>query len=604
MPARPFPQAAARWPIGPADFRNALLCALAVVVAVALTWPFAESPYNDDWSYSFTVKRLLSTGQLTYNGWASASLIAQAYWGLLWVKAFGFSYTVLRLSTVPLAAAAIFLCYLLARHADLRPRFAAFAALMVGLSPLYLPVACTFMTDAPGLFFILLSMYAFVRAIGSPGAVSAIGWLAFGIAVGFVGGTDRQIVWVAPLVLAPYTAWLRRDSPPILFSCLFGWVLLLGAALLTIRWFNHQPYAIPEFSIRDDLRLALHQKAHYVVNVMAIGLTLLWMILPAMWGLVRGWNPTRALVALVLFIGPVVILPMRPRYAVAPWIGNTLSAGGAMGGAELAGTRPVAMPMFVRISAAVVVLAAACVLMADLLLLLTRPLHAVRSTVRFFLFPPPHAAVIPAMTLFALAYFALLLPRCSTNMVYDRYVIPLMPCAMIPILLGYQNRGQQKLPVWAIVLLGIYALYGIAITQEVTALGRARATAVDWLGAAGVKETQIDAGFELDCQAQLDSTGYINDPRIHLPKGAYNRDGGPTYKLQPLYRLEFNLASDTAPTRFGSVPYFSYLYPFHRAVYIDRYVDPWWLNPRKAATRPKDSYHHFIPPTALPANDE
>ena len=100
LPAVPDRDDDALPPSGSSDLRNALLCGLAVVAAMALTQPIANAPFNDDWSYSFTVKRLLETGKLTYNGWASASLIAQAYWGLIWVKAFGFSYTVLRLSTL------------------------------------------------------------------------------------------------------------------------------------------------------------------------------------------------------------------------------------------------------------------------------------------------------------------------------------------------------------------------------------------------------------------------------------------------------------------------------------------------------------------------
>jgi hypothetical protein len=50
------------------------------------------------------------------------------------------------------------------------------------------------------------------------------------------------------------------------------------------------------------------------------------------------------------------------------------------------------------------------------------------------------------------------------------------------------------------------------------------------------------------------------------------------------------------------VPYISYLYPFHRQIFIDAYADPWWLNPRKAATRPADRFHRFIPLTALPGD--
>ncbi len=471
--------------IGPDDFRNALLCGLAVLVAVMITWPFCEFPYNDDWSYSFTVKHLLQTHQLTYNGWASASLIAQAYWGLLWVKVFGFSYTILRISTIPLATIAISICYLLARHAGLKPRFAVFATLMLGLSPLYLPVACTFMTDAPGLFFIMLCMYAMVRALESPRTSHAIAWLCIGLTVGLVGGTGRQIVWVVPMVFAPYIAWIRRDNLPILVCCIFGWVLVFAGALLTMRWFAHQPFSVPETSLKVDLQLALRKKAHYIISVLGIGLTLIWVILPALWGLTKNWNPTRALLALVLFIGPAIILPMRPRYAVAPWMGNTLSFSGVMGGAELSGNRPVAMPKVVRIISAVVVFAVACILICDLLIRLTRPLTTLRKTRDFLLFPRPGEAVIPAMLLFALAYVVLLLPRCATDMVYDRYMLPIMPCVLFPILLKYQKRGESTVPPLALILFGIYAIYGICITQDVTALARARAVAINRLVAAG-----------------------------------------------------------------------------------------------------------------------
>jgi len=57
------------------DLRNAILCALAVAAAVLSAWPFADLAFNDDWSYGFTVKRLLETGRVTYNGWASPAFV-------------------------------------------------------------------------------------------------------------------------------------------------------------------------------------------------------------------------------------------------------------------------------------------------------------------------------------------------------------------------------------------------------------------------------------------------------------------------------------------------------------------------------------------------
>jgi len=581
------------------DLRNALLCGLAVVIAIALTVPISESPFNDDFSYSYTVKRLLQTHALTYNGWASASLIAQAYWGLIWVKAFGFSLTVLRFSTLPLAAGAVSICCLLARGAGLQPRFAVFASLMLGLSPLYLPQACSFMTDAPGLFCIMLSMYAMIRAIESARSRSVLAWLAMGLIVGFIGGTGRQIVWVVPLVLAPYLAWLRRDNAIVFRSAIAGWMLVFAGVLLTLHWFHHQPYSIPENSIRSDLRSAWHHKGHFIFSVLAIGLTLIWVILPAFWGVFRNWNAARALVAVVLFIGPAIILPRRPHYAVAPWIGNTLDPRGVLGKDELSGDRPIAMPLMVRIVFAIAVFAVACVLVADLLLSFSRPFTAVRRMVRFMLFPRQSQAVIPAMLLFSAAYFALLMPRCATDMVYDRYLLPIMPCVLFPILSGYQRRGENRIPLAVKLLFGVYTLYAIAITQDITAMGRARCTAVNRLlndHQANIQPTQIDGGFEYNYLTQLETIGYINDGRIRLPRNAFKDGLGPTYAIQPLYRLELTPAADTTPTPFGYVSYFSYLYPLHRRIYIDAYTDPWWLNPRKAATRPADRYHHFIAP--------
>jgi hypothetical protein len=603
------------------DFRNAALCGLAVVIAVLLTNPFAESPFNDDWSYSITVRQLVqpgtlklahwaqqsasqryyfehlpTRGKLIYNGWASASLIAQAYWGLLWVKLFGFSYVVLRLSTLPLAALAASICYLLGRMVGLNRQFALFSTLLMGLSPLYLPVASSFMTDAPGLFFILLSMYCLGRAMNAKTTGPAIAWLLIGSTIGMIGGTGRQFVWVVPLVMLPYTAWLRRANTTIVVCAILSWIAVLGGALYTVHWFNAQPYSIPEIPLRDELRLAIKKPPHYLLRVLAIPLTAIWVMFPALWGiLLRGWKANRALIVVLAMLGPVLLLvKFRPKYGVAPWMPNTLSAQGVMGGAELAGDRPIIISMPMGVIIAIIVFTVASILMADLLIWLSRLFTAFRTVIRAVLFPENGHGLLPAMVLFALAYFTLLLPRCASNMAYDRYIIPLMPCVLFPLLLRYQREGDRKVPIASWLLLGFYALWAIGITQEVTALGRARAQAADIVIASGKRRPLIDAGFEFCNETQVLETGYVNDPRIKIPRGAFKPHEGPTYIVQSKYRLEFESASDTKPSEFGYVDYTTYLYPFHRRIYIDQYIDPWWLDPRKAATRPADKWHSVI----------
>jgi hypothetical protein len=300
-------------------------------------------------------------------------------------------------------------------------------------------------------------------------------------------------------------------------------------------------------------------------------------------------------VAFLILIGPVMVLALwRPKYAVAPWMGNTLSYQGVMGGAELAGHRPIVLPKPLRIFIAVAVFSMASILLADLLLWLTRPFTVIRRARQFFLFPDRSDALLPAMVLFAAAYFTLLLPRCASNMAYDRYILPLMPCVLFPLLLSYQQQGKWKVPKTVWILLGIYAAFAICITQEITALDRTRAQAANVLIAAGVPRTEIDAGFEFDFETQIMTTGYVNDPRIKIPSDAVKKDLISTYSVAARYRLEFAPAVDTQETEHGWIGYTTYLYPFHRRVYIDKFRDPWWLYPSRAATHPADRNHRFV----------
>ena len=430
------------------DGRAAVGVALATLAAVLLTWPFADAPFNDDWSYALTARTLADTGRLAYNGWASASLVAQAYWGAAWIKAFGFSFAVLRLSTIPLSTAAVGLCYLLVRRAGLRPPLAAFASLLLGWSPLYLPVAATFMTDAPGLFFTLAALYALVRAVDAGSSRSAIGWLIAGMAVGGVGGTGRQIVWVVPLTVGPYAAYARRGDVAFAVAAAVSWAVVLGGAAWTVRWFNRQMLTIPEPSPLSDVVLAVGKPVHYVGNVVGLGLTVVWVTLPALWPLGRAVaaRRRRGVAAVVLLAAVAAVIALRHHqavrtaaarheaphadpahlwpYAMAPWMDNTLDPHGVMGSSEIANDRPVALPTPVRVGLGVVVFAAAAAALAvagDVLF--SDPAGVARRAVGLFARPDPRRFARQAGAIFALAYVGLMLPRSARDMTFDRYVL-------------------------------------------------------------------------------------------------------------------------------------------------------------------------------------
>src|SRR3954447_21976857 len=145
------------------DRQNLALCALLVLVSIAATVPVLEMGLNDDWSYTYIARDLAATGRLHYYGWASAMVGFQAWFAALVIRAFGFSFTAVRLTTAVFAVGCSTLLFTIGRLIGLNRSFATLATLSVVLSPLFIPLASSFMTDVPALFFVLLCFYSGMR---------------------------------------------------------------------------------------------------------------------------------------------------------------------------------------------------------------------------------------------------------------------------------------------------------------------------------------------------------------------------------------------------------------------------------------------------------
>src|ERR1700756_4690376 len=190
--------------------RNGILCSFLVLICILATYPVAEMGFVDDWSYVKTAFVFARTGHIVYNGWATAMLGWAIPWGALFIKLFGFSFTAVRLSTLPLAMASVYLLHASLIRFGITARNAVLGALTLGLSPLFLPLAASYMTDVAGLFCILLCLYLCQRALAAHSARTTILWLTCAALTNIAGGTVRQIAWLGTLVMVPSTAWLVR----------------------------------------------------------------------------------------------------------------------------------------------------------------------------------------------------------------------------------------------------------------------------------------------------------------------------------------------------------------------------------------------------------
>lgn len=79
-----------------------ILLIIFLIVEVIIN-PIGEFCLNDDWVYAASVKTLLSKGVFEIGSWPAMTLYAHVLWGFVFVKLFGFSFTVLRFSILVLS---------------------------------------------------------------------------------------------------------------------------------------------------------------------------------------------------------------------------------------------------------------------------------------------------------------------------------------------------------------------------------------------------------------------------------------------------------------------------------------------------------------------
>jgi hypothetical protein len=537
---------------------------LLVIAAVLCTGPVLEMGLNDDWSFAFIARGLARGGHIAYNGWAAPLLGLQALWGGWLIGVFGFSFTLLRLSTLPFAAGCAWLLYLLGRRTGLNHWLAAFGALAVALSPVFIPLAASYMTDVPALFFWMACFYCAVRALSAGDATPSAVWLAAAAAAGFAGGTIRQVVWAAPFLVLPAAAWLRGDRRLAVAAGLLC-CATAAAAAVCLRWYQaqagHEPVPVQPWTA------VLPGLAEPVRMMIVAGLLA---ILPVLLLYLSGWKRWRRAPAAPL-LGS---LAAGALLAACLWwcqddllLGNMVTANGVLWeGSEAMGARPevLGVPVLAALGTALCLgagFAAAWLFNAWR----HRAEWAESSTpLRRFLF-----LTAPSCALYVLA---VAFRYTSDGILFDRYLIFVTPPLVISLLWLYQQRIAPSPTRLAWAVLALFAVYGVANAHDYVAAARARLHAASRVMASGVPRTRVSAGLEFDGWTQLECTGRIpsraereRDSRTFPVPDPY-WFWRMTPAVDPLYFVVYSPVEGLRDSTFAPIVYHAWLPPFHRQV--------------------------------------
>jgi hypothetical protein len=536
-----------------------VVCCIVPLLCILLANPFADSGFIDDWSYSHVALKLAQTGRLHYNGWGSPMILFQTFWGAEWIRIFGFSFNVLRTATLPFSIGFVLLVYAVGRKAKLEREIALFGALIVGTSPLFVPLAASFMTEPYACFFTILCIYATICAAESGSGESAAVWLWILTFSGILGGSDRQSVWAAPLALIPYLWWARRSDRRLRVHAVAAYILCLGAVAFLVSRFP-QPYGPFDLSRSQMISLAIHHWFPALASVIGLLLCCALFAVPALFCFAPFWGKLEsAKILLLLLLSTVIAGILMYSFGgsgVAPFAGGLVTPFGILlKGEDALGYRPVVLSITLRILLTVMLGFSSAAFFC-----LVR--NAVSNT-----------ANVPKVVflVFSCAYIPLLIPGSLVNSASDRYVLPLLPLLIVFLLQRFASY-RREVPAAAWACLSIFAAYSTAITHDYFSALRARTLAARTLEQRGIPRIHISAGLEYDGWTQLQYKGEIKGVVSGTAVDAITPDKfwfwDSATALQPTFVLMYSASCDQLNRAVLNVPFTAWLPPFRRCVVV------------------------------------
>jgi 4-amino-4-deoxy-L-arabinose transferase-like glycosyltransferase len=298
-----------------------------VMLWIVLVWvisPMGEFPLNDDWIYTKTVEHLLATGQYKAHPYLNATLIAQSYWGALFCKIFGFSFSVLRVSTLALAFVNTWAVAKSGIALGFSRNLALLCGAIIATSPLVLQLSYSFMTDVPFLAMSNLSAYFFLKALRQPKAQ----FVAWGSTTGALAFLVRQFGILLPVAFSITAAgliWRKRYvwTKAMTVAMLIPWAAVIG---LYLGWGKALASQTPILESSPPLAGSIIDALRHVpVALCYLGLFTLPLGVSRMVQMIQGREPlsARHKATLIGFYGFSVLTFWLPQLLY--WIKNLVS---------------------------------------------------------------------------------------------------------------------------------------------------------------------------------------------------------------------------------------------------------------------------------------
>jgi len=194
--------------------------------------PLGDFALNDDWSYALNAKAFALENKIQFDDWGAMTLIAHTFWGAFFCKIFGFSFTVLRASTLVLGWGAIMALFHFFQEGGMKKQYSFWATLLVVFNTFFFTNAFSYMTEVPFLCFFILSAYFSLRAINEKGNYNII----IATLLSMVAVLIRQHGVLIPLAFFFTYIIKNKFSLKTVIQSLTPVILTFGTLFLFIHW--------------------------------------------------------------------------------------------------------------------------------------------------------------------------------------------------------------------------------------------------------------------------------------------------------------------------------------------------------------------------------
>lgn len=479
-----------------------ILLLLLTVISIFVAGPSGNFPTNDDWLYGGSVRSLVENNVLKIHGSSNAFDFIPIYLAASLCKLTGFSYEVLRWTTIAFHLLGISGLYLALRELKTKPYDAAIISSVYAFNPLILNLSLSFMTDIPSLSLCNWSLYFAVAGLQRK---KLNHWF---LSVLFL--TAAMSVRQSALVLLPaifFAGILKQNSnkdrllfltsfsiPALAYACLQQWLVNASTNISLNSAISHLlSHSLGNFCSNGSL---LNPTAKIMCY---LGLFMLPLSLPLFFGACFRFknHPTRLSISIILAMVLIAFPLVQAQYngAYMPYSMNMfmppiVGAYCLVGGVHFWQSEQ--LKNFTYVADLAAILTTATVIMS-MLISQSNNQHWKNNLTSFYeKLLSSFSFNVFMSTLLASVGAGLLMQLRVTN--FDRYYL----IALAPFLLSltplWNALRPQRLRILALSLSFAVGVYGTIAAADVMNFHRAQWQAIRNLEESGVAPSHIDGG--------------------------------------------------------------------------------------------------------------